>query len=34
MVDENLLEIVWLNGEFNTEYTLEEVRNNMYPEGF
>jgi nicotinamide phosphoribosyltransferase len=34
MVDENLLEIVWLNGEFNTEYTLEEVRSNMYPEGF
>jgi nicotinic acid phosphoribosyltransferase len=34
MVDENLLEIVWLNGEFNIEYTLEEVRSNMYPEGF
>ncbi len=30
----NLLDLVFMNGEMITDYTLDEVRANMYPEGF
>jgi hypothetical protein len=31
---ENLLELVFVNGEMIIEQSLSEIRNRMYPEGF